>query len=222
MGADRFYIQPLRRQHRALVHLWEGGRAAPPDPQAHPRGPHRSRYSSWEGRGLWAGTALGEGPALLMPGAVRNSQAPRAAFTSMQGVPTHGAGRGHMATSCALRLSAWRTRRPPAPEQLFTIYKARSLTWALEPWALGQRSLRVPMLQMGTQRPKDEKWLLQACARTAGTAAVGVGSAARRPACASPGCVCCKHGGVLGFSYHPGVMLFSSVPTVGLWGDQRM
>lgn len=80
--------------------------------------------------------------------------------------PTGQAG-GHMATSCALRLSA-RTCRPPACEQPFTVYKARSLTWALEPWALGQRSLRVPMQQMGTQGPKDEPCPLQACARTPG------------------------------------------------------
>lgn len=72
-----------------------------------------------------------------------------------------------MATSPALRPSAWRTWRP-ASEQPFTVYKARSLTWALEPWALGQRSLVVPTLQMGTQRPKDEKWPLQAYATTAG------------------------------------------------------
>lgn len=37
----------------------------------------------------------------------------------------------------------------------------------------------------------------------------------------SPGCICCKQGGVLGFSYHPGVTSFSSAPTVGLWGDQK-
>ena len=73
-----------------------------------------------------------------------------------------------MTTSPALRPSAPRTRRPPASEQPFTVYKARSLTWALEPWALGQRSLVVPTLQMGTQRPKDEKWPLQAYATAAG------------------------------------------------------
>lgn len=128
------------------------------------------------GRGLWAGTALGEGPALLMPGAVQNSRAPRAAFVSMQGVPAHGAGRG--AHGCALRLSALWTCRPPASEQPFTVYKAHSWTWALEPWALGQRLLRVPTLQMGTQRPKDEKCPLQACARTPGHSQGG-----SRPCC---------------------------------------
>lgn len=80
----------------------------------------------------------GEGPAFLMPGGRAEQPSSCAALRACRVCqPTGRAGR--MAASCALGLSAWRTRRPPAPEQPLTIYKARSLTWALEPWALGQK-----------------------------------------------------------------------------------
>lgn len=59
-------------------------------------------------------------------------------------------------------------------------------------------------------------------ARTAGHSHGGSRLCCPQACLASQAASAARHGGVLGFSYHPGVMSFSSVPTVGLWGDQGM
>ena len=92
-----------------------------------------------------------------------------------------------MATGRGPRPSAWWTGRPPTSEQPFTVYKACSQTCTLEPRAgRGQRFLIVPMLQMGTQRPKDGKWLPQASRMAPGHGQDRAGSAATTPAHAFP------------------------------------
>lgn len=137
MGADRFYIQPVRRQHQELVPPWV--RAQPhlihrPVPKA-PVAP--------EAPEVIRGTASGRGRVELPLGTALGGAAPRNAQVAVQNAATviepslsgcwgaGGPGEHVAGLQPCPQLSTWGTDRRPACEQLFVVYKARSQACAV-------------------------------------------------------------------------------------------
>lgn len=174
VGADRLYIQPLRRQHRERAPHGGSGQ------------PHLIHRRAATVPGDSQGTALGEGErgaqfwvgtSSLMLGGRAVTERPVAAEQDARGPQLMGQPR-----------DAWPPAMPRAVGLLdgepLAVYKARSQVCVLpRPLAaLGHAGI--------SQRPEDAGWLRQGqdCSRL----------------CTAQAASRCKQGAVLGFTCHPG------------------